>query len=162
MTMPSQADIQWHWLAFAEFDIPTLFDYLKLRQDVFIIEQNCVYPDLDDLDSPSWHLVGQNAQGKVVAALRLVPPGLKYAEPSIGRVVVAPIARQGGMGKRLVAEGLRQSAQIWPGLGNRIGAQAHLQRMYQSLGFEPVGEPYDEDGILHVDMLWSPHPTAAN
>lgn len=157
MNPTPQLEIQWYWFAFADFDIPTLFDYLKLRQDVFIIEQACIYPDLDELDRASWHLVGKTADGKVVAALRLVPPGLKYAEPSIGRVVVAPVARLRGMGKRLVSEGLRQSALLWPDTGNRIGAQAHLQRMYQALGFEAVGDAYDEDGIMHVDMLWSPH-----
>ncbi|GGP23717.1 GNAT family N-acetyltransferase [Silvimonas iriomotensis] len=146
-------DIQWHWFQFADFDPATFYAYLKLRQDVFVIEQTCIYPDLDDLDQPSWHLVGRR-EGRVVAALRIVPPGLKYAEPSIGRVVVAAEARKGGMGKLLVAEGLRQSAALWPGQGNRIGAQAHLQKMYGALGFVTVGQQYDEDGIPHVDMLW--------
>ncbi|MBB5192373.1 ElaA protein [Silvimonas terrae] len=153
MNTPAPADIQWSWFEFAQFDAPTLYDYLKLRQDVFVIEQTCIYPDLDALDQPSWHLVGKR-DGKVVAALRIVPPGMKYAEPSIGRVVVAAEARGGGMGKLLVAEGLRQSALLWPGQGNRIGAQAHLQKMYATLGFETVGPEYDEDGIAHVDMLW--------
>ncbi|GGP25517.1 GNAT family N-acetyltransferase [Silvimonas amylolytica] len=153
MTAPANANIQWFWFQFAEFDAATLFDYLKLRQDVFIIEQTCIYPDLDGLDRASLHLVGKR-DGQVVAALRIVPPGLKYDEPSIGRVVIAAQARQGGMGKLLVAEGLRQSAQRWPGQGNRIGAQAHLQKMYSALGFETVSPEYDEDGIPHVDMLW--------
>lgn len=147
--------LSWSWFRFDDFDVATLYAYLKLRADVFVIEQNCIYGDLDNLDQAAWHLVGRDAAGAVLAALRLVPPGIKYAEPSLGRVVVAASARSGGTGRALVAEGLAQSARVFPGLGNRIGAQAHLQRFYGGLGFVTVGAEYDEDGIPHVDMLWA-------
>ncbi|GAB7128000.1 GNAT family N-acetyltransferase [Silvimonas sp. JCM 19000] len=150
--------LTWTWYRFSDFDSAALYAYLKLRQDVFVVEQNCVYGDLDDLDQPSWHLLGRDAAGQVQAALRLVPPGLKYDTPSLGRVVVAAAARKGGTGSALVAEGLAQSGRLYPGLGNRIGAQAHLQRFYGALGFVTVSAQYDEDGIPHVDMDWLPAP----
>ncbi|TJZ77348.1 GNAT family N-acetyltransferase [Chitiniphilus eburneus] len=148
--------ITWTWRALAEFDALSLFDYLRLRQQVFIVEQTCAYPDLDDYDVHSAHLTGHDAEGRLLACLRLVPPGLKYAEPSIGRVVVAPIARGTGAGHLLVAEGLAHAARCYPGAGHRIGAQAHLAGFYGRHGFVPVGERYDEDGIDHVDMLLPP------
>lgn len=147
--------LTWTWFRFNDFDVVSLYAYLKLRQDVFVVEQNCVYADLDELDQPSWHLLGRDEAGMVQAALRLVPPGLKYDAPSLGRVVVAAAARKGGTGRALVAEGLAQSQRAYPGLGNRIGAQAHLQRFYGSLGFVTLGDEYDEDGIPHVDMDWA-------
>ena len=147
--------LTWTWFRFNDFDVATFYAYLKLRQDVFVVEQNCIYADLDDLDQAAWHLVGRDASGAVLAGLRLVAPGLKFAEPSLGRVVVATAARKGGTGHALVAEGLAQSARIFAAVGNRIGAQAHLQRFYSRLGFVTVSDEYDEDGIQHVDMLWS-------
>lgn len=148
--------ITWQWRHFNELSTAELHAAYCLRQQVFIIEQNCIYPDADNLDLHSWHLLGQGPDGVLQAYLRLAPPGLKFAEPSLGRVVTAPAARSLGLGHSLVAEGLRQSAALFPGQGNRIGAQAHLQGFYGRHGFQPVGEPYDEDGILHIDMLSPP------
>ncbi|WP_022880719.1 GNAT family N-acetyltransferase [Gryllotalpicola ginsengisoli] len=144
--------IGWRWQRLDGFAPLTLFAYLRLRSDVFVVEQDCVYPDPDDFDPVSWHLTGHDAEGRVVAALRLVPPGAKHAEPSLGRVVVAPHARGTGAGHLLVAEGLRKAAELYPGLGNRISAQAHLQRFYGRHGFRPHGEEYLEDGIPHIEM----------
>ncbi|WP_348946257.1 GNAT family N-acetyltransferase [Chitinibacter sp. FCG-7] len=143
----------WRWYAFADFDAQTLFAYLRLRQNVFIVEQACVYPDIDELDRLSTHLLGWQ-DGQIVACLRLVPPGLKFAEPSIGRVITAPQARGTGVGHVLLDLGLKGSTEQYPGQNNRIGAQAHLQAFYAAHGFVTVSEPYDEDGIAHVDMLW--------
>lgn len=146
-------ELQWRWFGLADFDPLTLYAYLKLRQDVFIVEQSCVYPDMDQYDAVSQHLLGLDEQGRVLASLRLVPPGLKYAEPSIGRVITHPDARRGGTGSKLVAEGLRMSSQLYPQQGHRIGAQAHLQGFYALFGFVTIGQEYLEDDIPHIDML---------
>ena len=87
------------------------------------------------------------------AYLRVVDPGCKFAEPSMGRVITAPEVRGTGLGRTLVAEGLARSDAAWPGRGHRISAQAHLQRFYGGFGFTTVGEPYAEDDIPHVEML---------
>ncbi|AOY01134.1 GNAT family N-acetyltransferase [Jeongeupia sp. USM3] len=148
--------INWRWYRFDEFDVATLYAYLKLRVDVFVVEQTCPYPELDDFDQTALHLLGTDEAGSIVACLRLLPPGAKYAEPSIGRVIVTPAARGTGAGHQLVAEALAHSTALYPGAGNRIGAQERLQRFYAVHGFEPVGEPYLEDDILHIDMVRAP------
>jgi len=147
--------IQWRWWRLDEAEPLTLFEYLRLRSDVFVVEQDCVYPDMDDHDYESWHLTGHGADGRVMAALRLVPPGAKHPSPSLGRVVIAPHARGTGAGHLLVAEALRKAAAEYPGLGHEISAQAHLQRFYGRHGFVPVGEEYLEDGIPHIAMAMS-------
>ncbi|MFC4244695.1 GNAT family N-acetyltransferase [Gryllotalpicola reticulitermitis] len=130
----------------------TLFAYLRLRSEVFVVEQDCVYSDMDDHDLHSWHLTGHDAHGRVVAALRLVPPGAKHPSPSLGRVVIAPHARGTGAGHQLVAEALRKAAAEYPGFGHEISAQAHLQRFYGRHGFVPQGDEYLEDDIPHIAM----------
>lgn len=146
--------MQWRWYRFADFDTATLFEYLRLRQQVFVVEQNCAYPDIDDLDTVSTHLLGW-VDGQIVACLRLVPPGLKYSEPSIGRVIAVPAMRGTGLGYQLIDAGLKGAAEQYPSMANRIGAQAHLQSFYARHGFVTVSDEYDEDGIMHVDMLRS-------
>ena len=145
--------MQWRWYRFADFDAVTLFQYLRLRQQVFVVEQNCTYPDMDDLDLVSTHLLAWSGD-VIVACLRLVPPGLKHAEPSLGRVITAAAYRGNGLGYQLIATGLKGAAAQYPAMNNRIGAQAHLQAFYARHGFATVSDPYDEAGILHVDMLW--------
>jgi len=92
-------------------------------------------------------------EGDLVAYCRLVPPGTKFAEPSIGRVVTLPAARGMGHGRALMREALAEAARLWPGRALRIGAQRYLERFYGEFGFVTVSEPYDEDGIAHVEML---------
>lgn len=133
-----------------------LFSILKLRQDIFIIEQACIYPDIDDLDPKSRHIFATNSEGEVYAYVRLVPPQFKYSEPSIGRVVVREPERKGGTGKALMQYALGVNERQYPGQGNKIGAQAHLKAFYGALGYEQVSEVYDEDGIDHIDMLRAP------
>jgi ElaA protein len=145
--------LNWRWYTFADFDADTLFQYLLLRQRVFVVEQNCAYPDIDELDRVSTHLLGW-LDGNIVACLRLVPPGLKFPEPSIGRVIAASDLRGTGLGNQLLQAGLTGAAEQYPNQPNRIGAQSHLQRFYARHGFVTVSDEYDEDGILHVDMLW--------
>lgn len=153
------AALHWHWARFDDMGVHALHDALALRCRVFILEQG-PYQDPDDADKSSWHLLGRDAQGRTVACLRVVDPGVKYAEPAIGRVATAPEARGTGAGRALVREGLARCAAAWPGRAVRISAQAHLQRFYGEVGFTTVSDEYLEDGIPHVEMLWTP-PTAS-
>jgi ElaA protein len=147
--------MRWHWSRFAELSVDDLYDALQLRSRVFVLEQG-PYLDADGLDRSSWHLLGRDAQGVLVACLRVVDPGHKYDEPSIGRVVLAMALRGRGAGRALMAEGMAGCERLWPGQPIRISAQAHLERFYASLGFARVGEPYLEDGIPHLEMLRPP------
>jgi ElaA protein len=124
----------------------------RLRVAVFIVEQDCVFQDVDGADPKCWHLLGYSGDD-VVAYSRLVPAGVKFDEPSIGRVITAPSVRRTGMGRVLMAEAMSRAAKLWPGEPIRIGAQAHLERFYGEFGFDKASEPYDEDGILHIEML---------
>lgn len=144
--------LRWTWHAWRELTPDTLYALLRLRSAVFVVEQNCVFPDMDGRDPACEHLCGWD--GAVLAAyLRLVPPGVRTPEVSLGRVVVAPSHRGSGLGRAVMEEGLRACARRHPGAPVKVSAQQHLERFYNSLGFATVGEPYDEDGILHVDMV---------
>lgn len=145
----------WIWRAFVELSAHELYSILQLRALVFVVEQKCAYNDLDGYDAASLHLFTQDAAGRVIAYLRLLPPGVKYAEPSLGRVVTHPEVRRSGLGLDLMREGLRRASHDFPGAAVRIGAQRRLESFYQSLGFATVSPPYDEDGIEHVEMLRS-------
>lgn len=144
--------LHWHWSRFEELGLHALYELLALRQRVFVLEQG-PYLDADGLDQHAWHLQGRDDDRKLVAYLRVVDPGFKYEEPSIGRVVTDASVRGSGLGRLLVAEGVAGCERLWPGRALRISAQAHLQRFYAEVGFETVGEPYLEDEIPHVEML---------
>jgi len=147
--------VNWTWQRFAELGVDNLYDALQLRCRVFVLEQG-PYLDPDGADRQSWHLLGRDATGTLIAYLRLVDPGHKYPEPSIGRVVTALELRGTGLGRRLMAEGIAGCERHWPGRAIRISAQAHLERFYGTMGFVRVGENYLEDGIAHLQMLRSP------
>lgn len=144
---------QWVWRSFSELTADELHDIFALRQTVFVVEQNCAYLDADGWDRRSRHLYARDPSGLMIAYLRLVEPGVKYAEPSIGRVITHPGARRTGLGRALMAEGIRGAAEHYPGSAIRIGAQSWAQDFYRSFGFERVGEEYVEDDILHVEMV---------
>ena len=143
----------WVWRSFQELTPDELYDILALRQTVFVVEQDCAYLDADGWDRRSRHLYKRDASGLMVAYLRLVEPGVKYAEPSIGRVITHPSVRRTGLGRELMAEGLRGADEHYPGAGVRIGAQKWAEGFYRSLGFESVGHEFIEDDIPHVEML---------
>jgi ElaA protein len=148
--------INWQWCAFAELSLSELYTILQVRQMVFIVEQACPYLDADGADERAWHLMGWAKQGetKILAAYaRVFAPGIKYEEASIGRVITHPMARRKGMGEALMSEALRRVESLWPGAPVRIGAQMYLEKFYGKSGFRRVSEPYDEDGIIHIEML---------
>lgn len=148
--------MHWTWLRFRDLGVEDLYDALALRGRVFAVEQDCVYLDADGLDPASWHLLGRDEQGALMSYMRVVDPGAKYDEPSIGRVVTAPEARRTGAGRALMAEGLARCLAAWPGRGIRIGAQARLEQFYREFGFVREGEAYLEDGIAHLTMWRAP------
>ena len=151
------ADLRWRCLPFAALSADTLYRLLRLRSEVFVVEQACVFQDMDGLDAQCMHLLGEvvAADGTVFlqASTRLVPPGVDFAEASIGRVVTAPAARGGGIGHSLMAESVRQLIALWGEQPIRIGAQAHLERFYNRHGFVSDNKPYIEDGIPHLEMI---------
>jgi ElaA protein len=147
--------LHWTWLCFEELGADGVYDMLAMRARIFVLEQG-PYLDPDGLDRYCWHLFGRDASGVLRAYLRVVDPGHKYAEPSIGRVVLDPALRGSGAGDVLVAEGVARCAAAWPGQGIRISAQAHLQRFYGRQGFVTIGAEYLEDNIAHVQMWRAP------
>ncbi|PHV12755.1 GNAT family N-acetyltransferase [Chitinimonas sp. BJB300] len=151
--------LNWKWYTLPEFSALQWHEVSTLRQAVFVVEQSCPYPDLDALDPVSEHLLGRDADGTLQAYLRLVPPGLKFREASLGRILTAAMARGNGTGRQLVREGLAGHVSRYPGGANRIGAQAYLLDFYRSLGFEPCSDTYLEDDISHIDMRWQPAGT---
>ena len=153
MNHATEGSLQWRWARLESLGGEEVYDLLALRSRVFVVEQQCIYLDADGVDRHAWHLLGRAADGVLVACLRAVDPGVKYAEPSIGRVITAPEARGTGLGRVLVLEGLARCQATWPGQGNRISAQSRLERFYASLGYERVGEDYLEDDIPHCEML---------
>lgn len=145
--------LRWTWHAWRDFTPDMLYAVLRLRSAIFVVEQDCVFPDMDGRDPACEHLCGWNDAGELIAYLRLVPPGVRTPEVSLGRVVVAAAARGRGLGRAVMLEGLRGCARLHPGQPVKVSAQQHLESFYASLGFRTVSAPYDEDGILHVDMV---------
>lgn len=145
-------DLVFQWKRLDDLSTREMYTIIQAREAVFVVEQECAYQDVDGLDLDSWHL-SVLKDGELAAYARVVEPGLKYDEPSIGRVLTLTKFRSLKIGYTLVAEAIRFTEAHYPGAGIRIGAQAHLQKFYGSLGFEPVGEIYDEDGIPHIDMV---------
>ncbi|MFM2486242.1 GNAT family N-acetyltransferase [Celerinatantimonas yamalensis] len=145
--------IQWHAKSFTALSTRELYQFLKLRVDVFVVEQHCPYPELDGYDHHDKliHLMGW--QDDVLCCYaRILPPGLTFDTPSIGRVIVSATARGGQLGRTLMQQAITICQTSWPKHAITIGAQAHLQRFYQSLGFTPISDIYLEDGIPHLDM----------
>ncbi len=144
----------WRLARFDELSGRDVHDILQARAAVFVVEQACVFQDVDGADPAGWHLFARRG-GEIAAYCRLVPAGVKFAEPSIGRVVTTPAVRGTGLGRSLMVEALRSAFGLWPGAPIRIGAQQRLEAFYASLGFVTDSDPYLEDGIPHVEML---HP----
>lgn len=147
---------KWQWAAFADLSTEQLYEILRVRQEVFTVEQDCAYQDADGKDQRAWHLIAwseETAHPESLAYLRVVFPGVKYAEPSIGRVLTQESARGTGLGRELMSHAIAHTLREYPGTDIRISAQQHLKTFYGDFGFEQVSEPYDEDGIPHIEML---------
>jgi ElaA protein len=153
--------VEWQWKRFAELEPSGLYAVLAARSAVFVVEQRCHFQDADGFDAFAWHLlgwVGLDHERTLGAYLRLIEPGRKYPEPSIGRVLTIATVRGKGLGREAMRQGLVRSAELYPGLAVRIAAQQRLERFYAAMGFRKASAPYEEDGILHVDMLRAPDP----
>ncbi len=127
--------------------------------DVFVVEQDCPYSDLDGKDLRAWHVWKEGedvAKGAaMLACARVLGPGVSYAEPSIGRVATHRDRRSEGLGKELMKRSIEVCERAWPGQDIRISAQCYLEAWYGELGFASFGKPYLEDGIPHIQMLRS-------
>ena len=147
--------IEWQTKRFDELSNDELYDLLKLRIDVFVVEQTCYYPDLDDLDRADGvlHLLGK-INNEIVAYLRILPQGVHYEDyVAIGRVLTREDVRSKGYGHPLMAEAISQCKQRYPAIDIKISAQQHLEKFYEKHGFVTVSDMYLEDDIPHIAML---------
>lgn len=143
----------WCVQEYHEMTCSELYSVLAARVEVFVVEQDCPYQDIDGLDDRAIHVSARDEAGGVLAYARILPPGLRFAEPSIGRVLTAMPVRGTGMGRELMRRCLAESARRFSGQALRISAQQYLNRFYTELGFEAVRGPYSEDGIPHLEMV---------
>lgn len=148
-----ELQINWTQKTFGELTTSELYSILRLRTEVFVVEQNCIFQDMDNKDQGSHHLMGWVGDD-LVAYVRILPAALSYIEPSIGRVVSAPSYRGKGAGKALMKEAIKRTIELHGNQPIRIGAQCYLHKFYTSLGFVPEGDVYLEDGIEHIEMIY--------
>lgn len=157
----SPTDVRWRWCRFDELSVHELQNIYTARQLVFVLEQECPYLDADGVDEQSHHLAAWSArQREPLAYARVVAPGVKYAEPSIGRVITTSAARGTGLGRELVRRAVELALATYSGQGIRISAQSRLERFYAGFGFQRIGEDYLEDNIPHTEMLLPARPTS--
>ena len=147
--------INWQYKSFNELTILQLYAILQLRNEVFVLEQACLYQDADGKDQASFHLCGWDDNQSLVAYCRILPPGISYPQPSIGRVLTAITHRKTGAGKLLMQQAIKASLQQFNSGQIKISAQLYLRNFYQNLGFKTVGSSYLEDNIPHIEMLYS-------
>jgi ElaA protein len=146
------SDVVWTSAPFDELSARDVHDLLRLRQDVFVIEQDCIFHEIDGRDPDAVHVLGRR-DGRLVACARIFAPGAHYEEASIGRIATDPGVRGTGLGHELFRVCLEISERMAPGAPIRLAAQAHLERFYGAYGFVGVGDRYMDDGIVHLDML---------
>ena len=146
--------LEFKWSRLESFTALELYQIIKARESVFVVEQNCPYQETDDLDPYAWHLYAL-VNGELAAYARVIEPGIKNGQPSIGRVMTIKKFRGLGIGHALMEEAIKFTEQTYPENDIKISAQVYLQKFYKSLGFHASGEPYDEDGISHIDMIKS-------
>ncbi len=144
-------EIQWSLKKFTELSPDELYALLRVRSEVFVVEQNCVFLDMDNKDQDCYHLMGW-MDNNLVAVTRIVPPGIIYDIPSIGRVVTSPTARGTGIGRLLMEKSIEETYRLFGKLPIKIGAQLYLLKFYSSLGFKKTSDIYLEDGIEHIEM----------
>ncbi len=152
--LQQESTLQWTYTPYAELSTDVLYQILHLRSKVFVVEQNCVYLDMDNKDQFCWHLCGWDNQ-TLVAYARIIPPSICFDEASIGRVITHPDHRKKQYGKQLMETAIDKTLAQFNVQQIRIGAQCYLIDFYSQLGFQIAGEEYIEDGIPHVEMLLS-------
>ncbi|MCK7597071.1 GNAT family N-acetyltransferase [Microbulbifer sp. CAU 1566] len=155
MTKPTP-EHHYRWSSFDQLTPSELYEILRARQEVFAVEQESIYQDVDGKDQHAWHLACWNSESDspaLLAYLRLIVPGKKYAEPSIGRVLTRKSVRGTGTGRELMRLGIEYTLREFPQAPIRISAQLYLKRFYEEFGFAQASETYDEDGIPHIEML---------
>lgn len=145
--------VNWTLTDFDSLSVRELYAILKLRNEVFVVEQNCVYPDTDDKDQESWHFCGWDGD-RLAAYCRIIPPGISYPEAGIGRVVTALPYRKAGIGRELMQQAIEKTCALFKTETICIGAQCYLENFYTSLGFHSSGPEYLDDGIPHIHMIF--------
>ena len=145
--------ITWNCQHFDELSLTALYEILRLRSEVFVVEQNCVFLDMDNKDQQCWHICGWS-QNKLFAYTRIVPPNVAYEQPSIGRVVTSPSVRNAGIGRKLMEFSIERLFSLFGKTDIKIGAQLYLKTFYESLGFKQESDVYLEDGIEHIEMIF--------
>ena len=151
--MTALGAIHWKLCAFDALSLQELYDLLQLRTEVFVVEQQCLFQDMDGTDAQALHLMGLQ-DTRLVAYARCFPAGVKFAEASIGRVITCRSLRGAGLGHGLIDKAIESVNAQWGPQSIRIGAQARLKSFYSAHGFVDLGLPYLEDGIEHLEMLW--------
>ena len=143
--------LNWIYKSFHLLTVEELYAIMQLRNEVFSVEQNCVYQDADDKDQASFHLAGWDGN-KLAAYCRILPAGLSYESPSIGRVVSSPAYRKCGCGQQLMQLAITKTLEQFNHPTITISAQFYLEKFYSHLGFQQISDIYDEDGIPHIKM----------
>lgn len=138
-----------------QLSIQELFEVYKLRNNVFVVEQNCAYQDVDDKDQKAYHVLLLSDEGVLFGYSRILPPGVSYQQPSIGRVAIAKNHRGKKLGAGLMKYSISKTLELFDGQSIAISAQEYLTGFYTQLGFKTVGGVYDEDGIPHIKMVYT-------
>ena len=144
--------IAWVCKKFDELTPHELYAILQLRNEVFVVEQNCVYQDADNKDQTAWHLMAWK-DGLLAGYTRLIPAGIAYEQPSIGRVITSQKFRGDGLGKILMQRSIEWMEKIFGRTSIKLGAQLYLKKFYESFGFQQSSDVYPEDGIEHIEMI---------
>lgn len=140
--------------AFKDLSVEELYQILQLRATIFIVEQNCVYHDIDGIDPQCFHVYCKDEETKkIIAYARIVPAQIKFDVPSIGRVICDKNYRGKGLGKALMNKAIKETLHLFSTDTIKISAQTYLDIFYGILGFNKISKTYDEDGIEHVDMM---------
>lgn len=145
--------ISWQTKAFKDLTVDEFFEIIQLRTEIFVVEQNCPYQEVDEKDRKSFHLFGKTSNGQIIAVSRILPPGVSYQEISIGRVALKKEARGKGIADEMMKETFKFIESRFGKQAVRISAQHYLLNFYNKHGFTPIGEIYLEDNIPHVEML---------
>lgn len=142
----------WHCKYFDELTVPELYDIIRLRNEVFVVEQQCIFQDADNVDKKCYHFFGLDGD-VLVAYARLIEPGITFTEASIGRVITSPAYRGKNVGKQLFAKAIEKCKELFGSIPLQIGAQLYLKKFYESFDFKSCDDEYLEDGIPHIHMI---------